>query len=393
MKRIISTIYRNRNTYWTDFWDRIDMTHHRVSMTNYYSEGNRKKIIDSVELTNEQIKAIDEFYIMNYGKKVPYLWHRFAYACTGKFDETIFPASVYLSEFERYLDDNWKHYRNALTDKNFMALLGPAMGVRVPTTIISKVKGLWRDRNYHLISEAAAYEELNDLGKVFLKDTFLTYGGRSCRVVDFHNGVDLISGKSAKEIIQSMSNDIAIQECIKTSETLSRLNPGTVNTFRIMTYNWKGKIEPLPVAARMGCSDMVVDNLHSGGLIIAVDNDGTFHEKAINMDSSTFFEHPDTKVKFGGYKVDKVPELIDKCIYMHEMMPQLGIVSWDMTVAENGDPLLIEMNMRWEDIMVPQMTHGVGAFGDNTAEILQWIKKLRHVKASKRYKYAYGKMD
>jgi len=74
------------------------------------------------------------------------------------------------------------------------------------------------------------------------------------------------------------------------------------------------------------------------------------------------------------------------------MMPQLGIVSWDMTIEENGDPILIEANCRCESIWVPQMVHGVGAFGKNTEDILGWIRQMRKIKPSKRIFYAYGKM-
>jgi hypothetical protein len=39
------------------------------------------------------------------------------------------------------------------------------------------------------------------------------------------------------------------------------------------------------------------------------------------------------------------------------------------------------------------MSHGKTAFGDDTAEILQWIRFIEKVPAHMRYKYLFGKME
>lgn len=58
---------------------------------------------------------------------------------------------------------------------------------------------------------------------------------------------------------------------------------------------------------------------------------------------------------------------------LHLNAPQLGIISWDLTVDQNGVFVLIEANTRGQSIWFPQMANGMGAFGKNTAEILKFI--------------------
>lgn len=46
----------------------------------------------------------------------------------------------------------------------------------------------------------------------------------------------------------------------------------------------------------------------------------------------------------------------------------------------------------WEfSIWLSQMSNGVGAFGQDTPEILEWIHKMEGVKLSDRYKYRFGR--
>lgn len=73
------------------------------------------------------------------------------------------------------------------------------------------------------------------------------------------------------------------------------------------------------------------------------------------------------------YKLNFVPELIKTAKKLHLNAPQLGIISWDLTVDQNGVFVLIEANTRGQSIWFPQMANGMGAFGKNTAEILKFI--------------------
>ena len=129
---------------------------------------------------------------------------------------------------------------------------------------------------------------------------------------------------------------------------------------------------------RIGQGGNFLDNAHAGGMFIAVDNDGTLHKKAFTEFRNEYTQHPDTKIKFEDYKIDLFPEVIKAAIQMHESVPQIGCCNWDFTIDITGTPMLIEANMnngkQGGGIWLIEMAHGVGAFGDNTAEILQWLR-------------------
>ena len=109
-----------------------------------------------------------------------------------------------------------------------------------------------------------------------------------------------------------------VQECIAQNEQLAVLYAGAVNTFRVITYLWDGEVFHVPLALRIG-------------------------------------------------------QLIKTAKKLHLNAPQLGIISWDLTVDQNGVFVLIEANTRGQSIWFPQMANGMGAFGKNTAEILKFI--------------------
>ena len=50
-------------------------------------------------------------------------------------------------------------------------------------------------------------------------------------------------------------------------------------------------------------------------------------------------------------------------------------MSFDFVADENEMPVLIEINLQYQTIWMSQMAHGKGAFGENTAEILNLIRR------------------
>lgn len=146
-----------------------------------------------------------------------------------------------------------------------------------------------------------------------------------------------------------------------------------VNTFRVITYLWDGEVFHVPLGLRIGQGGSYLDNAHAGGMFIGVNDLGELNDEAFTEFGKRYKEHPDTHTVFKGYKLNFVPELIKTAKKLHLNAPQLGIISWDLTVDQNGVFVLIEANTRGQSIWFPQMANGMGAFGKNTAEILKFI--------------------
>lgn len=128
-------------------------------------------------------------------------------------------------------------------------------------------------------------------------------------------------------------------------------------------------------------------------MFIAVDDDGQLHENAMTEFNIQFAKHPDTGVVYKDVKLDLVPKVIAAAHRMHGSAPQLGVVNWDFTLDEDGEPVLIEANIMGGSVWLPQMAHGVGAFSERTEEVLRWMRFMKKLGAAERKKYAFGKMN
>ena len=141
---------------------------------------------------------------------------------------------------------------------------------------------------------------------------------------------------------------------------------------------------------RIGQGGNYLDNAHAGGMFIAIDDDGTLHKKAFTEFNNQYFEHPDSKIVFDGYKINLFPKVLESAKRMHRLLPQVGIVNWDFTIDENGNPVLIEANISGGSIWLIQIAHGKGAFGNATIEILEWIKYMNKASYEDKRKYKFG---
>ena len=56
------------------------------------------------------------------------------------------------------------------------------------------------------------------------------------------------------------------------------------------------------------------------------------------------------------------------------MLSRFGIISWDFAVDENSEPILIEYNLNYPDVMIYQMNNGP-LFGDLTQTILEDVRE------------------
>ena len=164
-----------------------------------------------------------------------------------------------------------------------------------------------------------------------------------------------------------------VQECITQNEQLAVLYAGAVNTFRVITYLWNGEVFHVPLVLRIGQGGSYLDNAHAGGMFIGVNDLGELNDEAFTEFGKRYKKHPDTYTVFRDYKLSFVPELIKSAKKLHLNAPQLGIISWDLTIDQNGEFVLIEANTRGQGIWLSQMAHGCGPFGENTTEILRYV--------------------
>lgn len=341
------------------------------------ADPRRQKIAGSFTLTPEQKEKTDRFYIKNYGKKIPYDWHRYYASYTGNFDEKYIPELIFIPEIERrFVPDD---YARVFSNKNILPVLVSGIDhVRTADIILSCEGGIFRNSKMEFISKAEAERILYNIGNAFIKPSRDSNSGKGCAVINIQNGIDRNSGRSAAEILNGQGKYFNIQELLVNCKSIRDLHPESINTMRITTYLWKNKIYHFPLLLRIAQGESKLDNAHTGGMFIGVSDEGKLRDCAFTEFQDRYYAHPDTKIKFDGYEIKETPKMIEAVEKLHQRIPQIGMISWDVTVDDKGSVVIVEINLQGQTIWMSQMSNGKGAFGENTADILKWIRKNQY---------------
>lgn len=157
---------------------------------------------------------------------------------------------------------------------------------------------------------------------------------------------------------------------------LGMLNSSSVNTFRVITYICSDEVFVCPAVLRMGRSGKDKDNMHYGGICVGVNPDGSLKKTAYSEYGESFDRHPDSHIEFQGYCFPiKGEQLWETAKALHYRVPNMGIVSWDLTIDEVGVITIIEMNTIGQSAWFCQMVNGEPLFGKNTPKMLSIIRK------------------
>ena len=342
-------------------------------------------------LTEEQKNEIDTFYQENYGEKINHGWHRVYTGITGIFDKTYFPKTLYFPEFERF-ENLHIGFSKSLVDKNFVPLLAKGLGIRMPRMLLNCTSGAYRDENNRLISRIEVERRLNQYGEVVIKPSVESGGGKNISLICMKEGVNQYSGKTIENILEGYGDNFVVQERLRSHESLRKIYPESINNFRIVSYRWRDEIRICPAYLRIGHGGSFVDNVCSGGFSVGIDDEGRFVGSALcEKRGDCIVKHPDTGLIFAGYTVPGFVKILATVRRIHENIPQLGCCNWDFTLDEEEVPVMIEMNtMSGGGPDSIQRLHARGCFGDNTADILRWLRVMKKTPLSKRKQYMFG---
>lgn len=339
----------------------------------------RVRLINKVILSPKQQKEIDTFYKSNYGRKIPYNWHRLYQSFTGEFHKDYFPEFLYTSNLEPMW--NPLAYQTVYADKNLLSVLAKDIPkMRTARIFGSNVGGVYRNGESRIVSKNELLRELNKTignAEIVIKPTIETGSGKNVRFYKFIDGLQEGTGMPIELVLDQYNMDWNIQECVKNHSVLSNIYPYSVNTFRVITYVWEGKVYTTPLTLRVGRHGNRVDNAHADGLFVGCTDDGYLREWAYSEFQDKHNKHPDTGTVFKGYYIPQVPMILECAKKMQSRLTQMKIISWDMTLDEEGTVVLVEINTIGQTCWFPQMANGEPFFRDNTAAILQSMRKKK----------------
>lgn len=168
--------------------------------------------------------------------------------------------------------------------------------------------------------------------------------------------------KSTLRNFLTEKNLMLLEECVVQHPVMTELHPHSVNTCRVITLHKDGKTNVVAAYLRIG-NGKHVDNFNSGGMVVPIEEfTGEIIYPALDKAGTLYDKHPLTDVSIKGFKIplwDNVLSLVEKagCV-----IPQVGLIGWDVAICEKG-PLLIEgNNFPGHDIygLPPHRTDGIG---------------------------------
>ena len=257
-----------------------------------------------------------------------------------------------------------------IDDKNLYNLL--FSDVKQPMTVARKENGQFVSSSYELMTEQDVLANCEKAGTVVLKKSTNANGGEEIHFWKYDGSEGSID--TLKNIL-SKDYDLVIQECVKQHPEIAKLHPSSINTIRILTLNWHGEIRVLSTIIRMGANGSNVDNGHSGGVFCGIAENGRLKDCADNYITGKKFEktHPTSGAVFS----DSVIPNFDRCKELVcKLAPRLTsfsrLTSWDLSVTEDSEPILIEVNLAYGGLFFHQIANGP-VFGDLTKCIIKEV--------------------
>lgn len=343
-------------------WDQLKKKRRRSITRNFKDLAVRRK------LTSAQKKEVDDFYMSMIGKKVPLYCHEFFYSRTGVFTKEYIPKDFYSVELRPKA--NVYQFQEAYDDKNIYDII--LAGENVVHTILKNMNGYYYFEGKP-VSEEDAISLCRDFDGVIIKPAMKTQGD-GVRLLSVTNGITNVNGLSIGELFKQYGHNFLIQERIKQHKDLAALNPTSVNTMRILTYRSGMEILLVYSVIRIGRSGQVIDNQCAGGISTSISKDGKLGKTAFGGFTEDNVLVTDTGIVLDGYQLPSYDKAIEFVKRLHMKLPYFNLIGWDVSIEENGEPILLEYNTN------PGLSQSAfcSGFGKNTERIIRELWPRRN---------------
>lgn len=312
-------------------------------------------------LSKEQQNEVESFW-GKYGISLSSLeWHRFYYSKAGIEDPRFVPEDVFHQIIRPRMNDI--HLAAAWSDKAFTDWV--VRDVKTVNSVVRCVNGRLLDENYRLINVSEADRILNSYEALVIKPTMFTDTGKNVVLQNAPFDVSEIALKYGKYFV--------IQIPLKQHREYSKLNESSVNTLRIDTVLFDDRAFAVSAFIKVGQPGEFTDNGGGANRIFIGIRNGRFTDFAYDHDCNKTYQIP-SKYEFAGKTVPFFNEMCEAVEKAHSYIPHFGLAFWDVAVDENGEPTIVEMNLRYPDTHVPQVGSGP-FFGEYTEEVLKYINK------------------
>ncbi len=340
----------------------------RVKKDNdHYFELMAKHGVQVRRLDASQRAQVDEIYRQYHhlrAGRYTYDTHELVYSATGVFEPTVMPETFFRLLINPRM--NMSVFVYSWKDKNYFETYLP--NARFPKCILRNISGHYYDASYNMLTEKEADAKLRDAGEYIVKPSLATGFGKH---------IQKMTG-GLQDVVKIMDVDFIVQEVFKQNAEMAAFNESSVNVVRLMTLFIHDKPEVLMAGFRVGNVGALTDYSPTkdgtGNVILGVTDDGMIREtgyqpcgKAVTQCTNGFV--------FGGKRIPNYDGICRLALKCHERMPMCRFVAWDMVVAEDGEPVIMEYNLMRPGILYYQWVNGP-LFGKDVNKLYETIDKL-----------------
>lgn len=321
-----------------------------------------KYLDKSYRLTKEQKREIKNYWKPY--KNISTKWCQYYCAKNGKFDVRYIPNTLYYTKIDQHFNNRKLGY--GFNDKNYYSQL--FSDIKQPDTVVRKIGALLFDANYKLINIEKAMELITKHNEVIIKPSQESGSGRG---IGFYN-TDVNNNDIKNFLVDKNEKDYIIQAVLKQHKDLKKVHESSLNTIRIVTLLMEDDCYILSSVLRMGVNSSRIDNVTAGGISVNINPNGTLDKYAYAYYSGEKFDKHPQGLVFEGYKIPHFDKVVNTVKSAAQKIGNFRLVSWDMSIDENGDVILIEANMRKGGINLHQFDNGP-LFGELTDRVLDEV--------------------
>lgn len=193
-----------------------------------------------------------------------------------------------------------------------------------------------------------------------IKPSIDSGGGKSVQIGNIINGIIYINDKklSFTELSNQYISDFLIQEKLEQHEVLNNVYPYSLNTIRLISLKYHGRIHILSTVTRFGNKGSQIDNQSTGGISCGVDKNGNLNCFSIDKKGNKLEKHPYTGVYFKDICLPNFNNVKQLVFNLHNQISYFNLVSWDIAIDREGNPVLIELNLGDQEINFHQFNNG-----------------------------------
>ncbi|PFG04481.1 sugar-transfer associated ATP-grasp domain-containing protein [Bacillus sp. es.034] len=323
----------------------------------YFYRKKIKSLIEKrgmkIKISNGYSEKIDSFWSSGLGLKINKNWHIAYSTVNGKEDHRYIPEDVFYTLIERSL--NQYDLAQAYSDKNNYDLF--LDDYPQPETLIKKINGnFYNKQRTKLTKEEVINILLFKPGEIFIKPSLDSGGGKNVSLLKIDNNKIILKNKklSFDKLDSIYKDNYIIQKKVNQHKILQDIYPHSLNTIRITTLFWDNKVEVLSSVIRFGNKGLNVDN---GGIACGIDDDGIL-KSPIDKNGFVHEKHPYTNYVLKDIKIPGYEEVKKLVLNLHLKLPYFRMVSWDVAIDENSKPILLELNLKGQEINFHQFNNG-----------------------------------